>query len=230
MSTNLKAVEVIGIDEVSNNGASDYVHGGNIDSPAEGFVGDSYGLTIEGWVLSRRIQIEHVEVLHEERPVAIVPVDLERPDIAAGFPEVEGASRSGFRASISTLKLADRFELVLRAKQHLRERGRARVLRKHAVGVEGAHQRDVVGERRRQVVARPEQADAALVFTVLLGVAAEQRIAAGAGVGVDEAIALVLRAEMAQHQHQDQVLEHVGVVAGMKGVAVGEHGECVARR
>jgi len=116
MSVDHTATGIIGIDEVSNNGASDYVHGGNIDTPAEGFVGDSYGLTIEGWVLSRRIPIEHVEVLHEERPVAVVPVDLERPDIAAGFPQVEGASRSGFRASISTLKLADRFELVLRAK------------------------------------------------------------------------------------------------------------------
>jgi len=116
MSVDLTATGIIGIDEVSNNGASDYVHGGNIDTPAEGFVGDSYGLTVEGWVLSRRIPIEHVEVLHEERPVAVVPVDLERPDIAAGFPQVEGASRSGFRASISTLKLADRFELVLRAK------------------------------------------------------------------------------------------------------------------
>jgi LPS sulfotransferase NodH len=116
MSADLTAAEIIGIDEVSNNGASDYVHGGNIDTPAEGFVGDSYGLTIEGWVLSRQIPIEHVEVLHEERPVAVVPVDLERPDIAAGFPQVEGASRSGFRASVSTLKLGDRFELVLRAK------------------------------------------------------------------------------------------------------------------
>ena len=122
----------------------------------------------------------------------------------------------------------ERAQLVLRAQQHLGERRRAGVLGEHAVGIEGAHQRDVVGERRRQVVARPEQADAALVFAVLLRVAAEQRIAAGAGVGVDEAIALVLRAEMTQDEHQHQVLEDVGMVAGVKGVAVGEHRERVA--
>ncbi len=57
----------------------------------------------------------------------------------------------------------------------------------------------------------------------LLRVAAEQRVAARAGVGVDEAVALLLRAEVAQHEHQDDVLEHVGVVAGVEGVAVGEH-------
>lgn len=112
----LTATEIVSIDAVSTNGESDYVHGGNVDNPREGFAGGSYGLTVEGWVLSKKIPIEHVEVLYEERPLAVVPVELERPDIAAGFPDVEGASRSGFRTTISALKLANRFELVLRAK------------------------------------------------------------------------------------------------------------------
>jgi len=116
MSADLTATAIVEIDEISLNGASDYVHGGNIDTPGEGFGGDSYGLTIEGWVLSKRIPVEHVEVLYEERPLAAVPADLERPDIAAGFPDVDGADRSGFRTTVSALKLADRFELVLRAK------------------------------------------------------------------------------------------------------------------
>jgi LPS sulfotransferase NodH len=116
MSADLTATAIIEIDEISLNGESDYVHGGNIDTPGEGFGGDSYGLTIEGWVLSKRIPVEHVEVLHEERPLAVVAADLERPDIAAGFPDVDGADRSGFRTTVSALKLADRFELVLRAK------------------------------------------------------------------------------------------------------------------
>jgi len=116
MSADLTATAIIEIDEISLNGESDYVHGGNIDTPGEGFGGDSYGLRIEGWVLSKRIPVEHVEVLHEERPLAVVPADLERPDIAAGFPDVDGADRSGFRTTVSALKLADRFELVLRAK------------------------------------------------------------------------------------------------------------------
>ena len=114
--TNLTQPAVVTIEAVENNGASDYVHGGNIDTPREGGGTDSFGLTIEGWLLSRQIAIEHVEVLYEERPLAVVPVDRERADIAAGFPEVEGAERSGFFAAISTLKLAERFELVVRAK------------------------------------------------------------------------------------------------------------------
>ena len=113
--------------------------------------------------------------------------------------------------------------LVLRAQQRVRDRGRPRVLLEPAARVEGAHLGDVIGERGRQVVARPESADALRVLALLLRVAAFQRIPAGAGVRVDVAVAFFLRVQVAQHQREHHVLEHVGVVAGVKGVAVGEH-------
>jgi hypothetical protein len=113
----LATTAVVTIDSVEvNEGESDYVHGANLDSPGAGFTSASYGLTLEGWLLSKRHAVEHVEVLYEERPVACVPLDVERPDIAAGFPEVAGAERSGFRAKIGGLKLSPEFEIVLRAK------------------------------------------------------------------------------------------------------------------
>lgn len=95
---------------------SDYVHGAHIDRPAVGSGADSYALLIVGWVLSKKIPVEHVEVLHEEQQVAVAPLDWERPDLAAGFPEVEGAGRSGYRLKLNTLRLAADFDLVLRAK------------------------------------------------------------------------------------------------------------------
>jgi hypothetical protein len=112
----LTTTAVVTIEEIRPNGESDYVHGGNVDTPKEGVAVGTYGMTIEGWVLSRQIPIEHVEVLYEERPLAVVPVDRERSDIAAGFPQVEGALQSGFLATISALKLPQEFELVLRTK------------------------------------------------------------------------------------------------------------------
>jgi hypothetical protein len=114
---NLAAAVVLSIEEVEvNDGASDYVHGANLDGPRAGFTRDSYGLVLEGWILSRELAVEVVEVLYEERPVVCVGLEVERPDIAAGFPEIEGAERSGYRASVGALKLADEFELVLRAR------------------------------------------------------------------------------------------------------------------
>jgi Sulfotransferase family len=134
--SDLTATAVVSIDEVEvNEGESDYVHGANLDGPRDGFTSDSYGLVLEGWLLSRRLAVEHVEVLYEERPIARVGLDVKRPDIAAGFPEVEGAERSGYRASVGALKLAPEFEIVLRAKLEdgtrlplARLRGRRRLL------------------------------------------------------------------------------------------------------
>jgi hypothetical protein len=99
-----------------NEGASDYVHGANLESPRAGTAGDTYGLLIEGWVLSMSLRVEHVEVLHQERPIALIELDQERPDIASAFPDVSDSSRSGYRASIGTLKLPSEFEVVLRAR------------------------------------------------------------------------------------------------------------------
>jgi hypothetical protein len=111
------ADSILTIDEVDvNDGASDYVHGGNLDVPAVGAAGDSYGLLVEGWVLSRSLRVEGVEVLYEERPIALVELDRERADIASAFPDVEAASRSGYRTTISALRVPARFELVLRAR------------------------------------------------------------------------------------------------------------------
>ncbi len=115
-------------------------------------------------------------------------------------------------------------QAVARAQQHLREGRRAGVLREPAAAVELAHPRDIVGQRRRQTGRVPEPADAVAVLGVALRVVALERVAAGAGVGVEQGVGLGLERHVAQHLHQHQVLEHVGVVAGMEGVAVGEHG------
>jgi hypothetical protein len=118
MSTELAGTaELVHVDAVEIHAAeSDYVHGANIDRPAVDSGADSYTLLIVGWVLSKKIPVEHVEVLHEEQQVAVAPLERERPDLAAGFPEVEGAELSGYRLKLNTLRLAADFELVLRAK------------------------------------------------------------------------------------------------------------------
>ena len=99
-----------------NSGESDYVHGSDLDTPQAGATAGSYNLVIEGWVFSKSLSVDHVEVLHKERPLALVPLDGNRPDIAAGFPDLEGAEQTGYRAAIGTLALPAEFELVLRAK------------------------------------------------------------------------------------------------------------------
>jgi hypothetical protein len=97
-------------------GPNDFIHGAHLDTPREGFGGDSYGLVIEGWLVTKSLGVQYVEVLHEERPIAVADVDRERPDIADAYPEVEGAGQSGYRASVAALKLPTEFEIILRAR------------------------------------------------------------------------------------------------------------------
>mmetsp|Transcript_10189 Transcript_10189/g.19629 ORF Transcript_10189/g.19629 Transcript_10189/m.19629 type:complete len:633 (-) Transcript_10189:93-1991(-) len=116
------------------------------------------------------------------------------------------------------------------AQHEMGNRRRAGVLAQLAVGIEVMHQLHVIGQRRGQFIdIVVELGDAAGVLGVLLRIAAFDRVAAGAGVGVDQRVGLVLLAHVAQHAGQHQVLEDVGMVAGMEGVAVGEHGGIVAK-
>jgi hypothetical protein len=111
------AGSVLTIDAVEvNEGPNSYIHGANLDSPQPRAASDSYGLLIEGWVLSTGLSVQHIEILSEERPIALVELDQERPDIASAFPDVSGSSRSGFRTTIGALKLPSEFEIVLRAR------------------------------------------------------------------------------------------------------------------
>ncbi len=115
-------------------------------------------------------------------------------------------------------------QAVRRAQLAQREQRRAGVAAQLAVRVVGTHGGDVIGEQRRQIGAFPEPADAVLVFGMGLRPAAVEAVAAGAGMGVDHPVGLVLLVEVVEHCQQYRVLEDVGVVAGVENVAVTEHG------
>jgi hypothetical protein len=69
----------------------------------------------------------------------------------------------------------------------------------------------------------PQAGDTPFEFRILARLVALQGIATGPGVGVDIPPGLVLAIEVAQQFDQHEMLEDVGVIAGVKGVAVTEH-------
>ena len=64
-------------------------------------------------------------------------------------------------------------------------------------------------------------------LTAGLGVVAVEPVQAGSGVGVEHGERAVFLGQMAHKRNQHRVFEHVGVVAGMEGVAITEHGKMV---
>ncbi|GLC96080.1 hypothetical protein Tamer19_54890 [Cupriavidus sp. TA19] len=56
-----------------------------------------------------------------------------------------------------------------------------------------------------------------------------ERIEPGAGVGVDIPERLVLLRKVLEQLHDDGMFEDIGMVAGMEGVTIAEHGEAGRR-
>ena len=92
------------------------------------------------------------------------------------------------------------------------------------LGVETRHLITIVGQQRRQLPGLPQRLDATAVFGVLACLGRIQPVAPCTGVRVEDPERLVLQGQVAQDGHQDGVLEHIGMVADMKGVAITEHG------
>jgi hypothetical protein len=84
-----------------------------LDTPQPGPARGSYAVDLRGWAVGARSPAAAVLVLRGGNPIRRLPVELERPDVAAAHPELQGAERSGFFGTFSALALEPRFELQL---------------------------------------------------------------------------------------------------------------------
>src|SRR5450830_693777 len=134
------------------------------------------------------------------------------------------------------------------AQQALDDEGRTRVHLERVAAVEGADLVQVALQRgcegfgrglrcrfgrglldgQGRVLSRErtidEAADAGVGFTAGAGVITVQSVKTRAPVGVDHGQGRVFLGHVLERGHQNGVLEHIGVVARMEGVAVTEHG------
>jgi hypothetical protein len=77
---------------------------------------DVHAVELAGWALGKERRVVAVEVsTHDANPLIELPLEVERPDVAAAHPDAPDAARSGFQGWVSTLGLPERFELRVRA-------------------------------------------------------------------------------------------------------------------
>jgi glycosyltransferase involved in cell wall biosynthesis len=89
--------------------------GCSIEQPVQGTQVDGRSVELRGWVLGRQSPAVAVEAVHEGVVLRRVSLSLPRPDVAAVFPHVSGAERSGFRATLSLPTIKPELELLVQA-------------------------------------------------------------------------------------------------------------------
>src|SRR6202453_3813992 len=148
-----------------------------------------------------------------ERDIAVRADDAE-PTIA---PE-----RGDQRLAFVRIRFAER-DAVLRAHDGLRDRWRTRIAQRPALGIVrsdgfkiGAQK---VGDRRRWVGLQ-NPCDPLAPFRRSLRLRARQIESARPGVRVDETEGALLAGQINENAGENRVLEHVGEIAGMKGMAI----------
>jgi hypothetical protein len=109
----------VGIIEIEQRGMdSEDLYAGWLEMPTGDYASGNYTFPISGWVLGRANPAVAVEVRQRSLLLRRVPIDIERPDIASGFPthpDREGARTSGFATAIGTLGLAPDFVISVDA-------------------------------------------------------------------------------------------------------------------
>src|SRR5215203_5887878 len=81
--------------------------GCSIDLPKPKTQTGGHAVVIEGWVLGRSSPAVAAELVHDGTVIRRTPVDVRRPDIAAGYPDVPGAENSGFRTTASVVGMSE---------------------------------------------------------------------------------------------------------------------------
>ena len=74
--------------------------GRNLEFPRAGTWAEGHAIEIIGWVLGREAPAVAVEMTADGRLLGRVPVNIQRPDVAAFHSQVEDGARSGFQARV----------------------------------------------------------------------------------------------------------------------------------
>jgi len=110
------AAAIVDIVDVRQSPHTGELAGAAIDLPTPVAGVPAGALDLAGWVLGRTVRAVGVELVTDDaRILTSAAVELARPDVAAAFPQAQGAATSGFRTTAALWSVSSAFELVVRA-------------------------------------------------------------------------------------------------------------------
>lgn len=91
------------------------LQGAYVDMPRVGLRTEAVALDLAGWVLPAHNALARLELVRDGEIIQVVPVNRERPDIAATFPSGHDPLHTGFFTTVVLVGRQPRSELVVRA-------------------------------------------------------------------------------------------------------------------
>jgi hypothetical protein len=107
--------EIEEVFKVASGSSEPRLWGSRIERPMPGSHSEEYAINVEGWVMGRTSPAIAVELVRKGTVLRRVPLVIPRPDIAAQFPNIPGAERSGFQTTLGLLDLTLKFEVQVQA-------------------------------------------------------------------------------------------------------------------
>src|SRR5207302_2910449 len=92
------AIEITSVDLMPS--ARQQLKGFHLDAPASGSVVDVYALPLDGWAVGAESPVTTIEIVTSTSLVTTVPLNIQRPDVAAALGPAEGAETCGFSTRI----------------------------------------------------------------------------------------------------------------------------------
>ncbi len=93
---------------------TEHLRGRNIEAPKSQNRINGDSILVVGWVLGRSSPATTVEIVHDGTVLQSAPIDVQRPDVAAAFPDASEAEHGGFRTNVPIPESGE-FELLVQA-------------------------------------------------------------------------------------------------------------------
>ena len=110
-----QSIEVVEIKKLLPKHEFDTLWGFGLGSPRANTTIDGGSVAIKGWVLGRKTAVSKVQITFQQQPILDADIGQVRPTVTQQYPDIPGASNSGFEAFLAVTGMPSEVELAIEA-------------------------------------------------------------------------------------------------------------------
>lgn len=110
-----QSIEVVEIKKLLPKHEFDTLWGFGLGSPRANTTIDGGSVAIKGWVLGRKSAVSRVQITFQQQPILNADIGQARPTVTQQYPDIPGASNSGFEGYLAVTGMPSEVELAIEA-------------------------------------------------------------------------------------------------------------------